>query len=102
MSRATLGKASGGCLALLIGNWGEVPPPTMARMLQRNNISTMPMPPFSNSRRNCSMGQRRDARQPQQVPGYLPVTAVCSGQSIAVSKWKLSTITACEGSSLSL
>ena len=32
---------------------GELPPPTRARMLQRNSISTMAMPPLANSRRNC-------------------------------------------------
>ena len=39
--------------ALLGGYCGASPPPTMARMLQRNSISTMAMPPLANSRRNC-------------------------------------------------
>lgn len=38
---------------LLGGYRGDGPPPTMAMMLVRNSISTMPMPPLLNSRRIC-------------------------------------------------
>ena len=38
---------------LLGGYLGDGPPPTSAMMLQRNSISTMPMPPLLNSRRIC-------------------------------------------------
>lgn len=45
----------GATLVTLVGGYlGAGPPPTMARMLQRNSISTMPMPPLLNPRQNCS------------------------------------------------
>lgn len=43
---------------LLGGYLGEEPPPTSARMLQRKSISTIPIPPLSNSRRNCRQGKK--------------------------------------------
>ena len=55
---------------------GARPPPTSARMLHRNNISTMPMPPpappafvASNRRRNVSLnGSQLYIRNPASVP----------------------------------
>ena len=41
-------------LAFVGGNLGVVPPPTIARMLHLNSISTMPIPPLLNSLRNCT------------------------------------------------
>ena len=40
--------------ALFGGKRGAAPPPTMARMLHRNSISTMPIPALLNSLLNCS------------------------------------------------
>mmetsp|Transcript_24392 Transcript_24392/g.62012 ORF Transcript_24392/g.62012 Transcript_24392/m.62012 type:complete len:296 (-) Transcript_24392:237-1124(-) len=44
-------------MTLVGGYLGAAPPPTIARMLQRNNISTIPMPPGppSNPRQNDSL-----------------------------------------------
>lgn len=46
-------------MALEGGYFGLGPPPTKQKMLQRNSISTMPMPPSSKSRRSCSAGRGR-------------------------------------------
>lgn len=46
-------ECQGQCPTLLGGYCEEPPAPTMARMLHRNSISTMLMPPLSSSRRNC-------------------------------------------------
>lgn len=50
---------------LLGGYLGEGPPPTIARMLHRNSISTMPMPPSLNPRQNC--GRSRACMHAQGV-----------------------------------
>ena len=42
-------------MTLCGGYRGISPPPTKAKMLQRNNISTTPMPPLVKSRRNVSL-----------------------------------------------
>ena len=57
-------------IAFVGGYLGTAPPPTRQKMLQRNSISTIAMPPSSKSRRNCTPSG-------QQVAGLLggPVAA---------------------------
>lgn len=45
-------RGSCGALALVGGYLGAAPPPTMAKMLHRKSISTIPIPPLLKPRQN--------------------------------------------------
>lgn len=64
---------------LLGGYLGLRPPPTIARMLQRKSISTMPMPPLEKS------AQHVPARQRLQDPTALKLTAC-----VCLPRWNVS------------
>lgn len=46
--------SEGAAVTLVGGYFGAGPPPTIARMLHLNNISTIPMPPLLKPRQNCN------------------------------------------------
>jgi hypothetical protein len=52
---------------LLGGYCGASPPPTMASMLQRKSISTMPMPPLLKPRQNCGAAARGRVHKGHEV-----------------------------------
>ena len=72
-AKITARRAAGDCKAaqrtLLGGYRGEGPPPTMARMLLRKSISTMPMPPLLNSRRIYRGALHEEGTQPAGANG---------------------------------
>ena len=56
-------------MTLLGGYLGDLPPPTKAKILDRFNISTIPIPPSANSRRLFSFkGSTVCTRNPFSVP----------------------------------
>jgi hypothetical protein len=62
------------------GYLGVGPPPTKQKMLHRNSISTMLMPPSSKSRRSCSARGRCQGRDGDSSRrSRLRVPAVAAG-----------------------
>lgn len=67
LSGGRLWWCGGGVLAFVGGYFGAGPPPTIARMLQRKSISTIPMPPLLKPRQNCSQGGRHPSQGSEQA-----------------------------------